>query len=84
VQERAKGLRSPVLRISRRQHQQPPLSLTSNKHEAIFRRGLSLPAFCLKAFDCLLRVNQDGKRDNQDGKFLRGLFSEVLASDLTR
>jgi hypothetical protein len=27
----------------------------------------------------LLRVNQDGKRDNQDGKFLRGLFSRVLA-----
>jgi hypothetical protein len=27
----------------------------------------------------LLRVNQDGKRDNQDGKFLKGLFSEVLA-----
>jgi hypothetical protein len=26
----------------------------------------------------LLRVNQDGKRDNQDGKFLKGL-SEVLA-----
>jgi hypothetical protein len=23
--------------------------------------------------------NQDGKRDNQDGKFLRGLFSELLA-----
>ena len=23
--------------------------------------------------------NQDGKRDNQDGKFLRGVFSEVLA-----
>jgi hypothetical protein len=27
----------------------------------------------------VLRVNQDGKRDNQDGKFLKGLFSEVLA-----
>jgi len=27
----------------------------------------------------LLRVNQDGKRDNQDGKFLMGLFSRVLA-----
>jgi hypothetical protein len=27
----------------------------------------------------MLRVNQDGKRDNQDGKFLKGLFSEVLA-----
>jgi len=25
------------------------------------------------------RDNQDGTRDNQDGKFLRGLFSEVLA-----
>jgi len=26
-----------------------------------------------------LRVNQDGKRDNQDGKFLMGLFSRILA-----
>jgi hypothetical protein len=32
----------------------------------------------------LLRVNQDGKRDNQDGKFFEGVISEAFSSDLTR
>jgi hypothetical protein len=32
----------------------------------------------------LLRVNQDGKRDNQDGKFFEGVISEAFGSDLTR
>jgi hypothetical protein len=31
----------------------------------------------------LSRVNQGGKRDNQDGKFFEGVISEVLSSDLT-
>jgi hypothetical protein len=36
-------------------------------------QGVKLP-------DCSVSPdNQDGKRDNQDGKFLRGLFSELLA-----
>jgi hypothetical protein len=30
------------------------------------------------------RVNQDGKRDNQDGKFFEGIISEAFSSDLTR
>ena len=32
----------------------------------------------------MLRVNQDGKRDNQDGKFFEGVISEAFSSDLTR
>ncbi len=32
----------------------------------------------------LFRVNQDGKRDNQDGKFFEGLIFELFGSDLTR
>jgi hypothetical protein len=32
----------------------------------------------------VLRVNQDGKRDNQDGKFFVGVISEAFSSDLTR
>jgi hypothetical protein len=32
----------------------------------------------------LFRVNQDGKRDNQDGKFFEGLIFESFGSDLTR
>jgi hypothetical protein len=31
----------------------------------------------------MLRVNQDGKRDNQDGKFLMGLFFEGFGPELT-
>jgi len=30
------------------------------------------------------RVNQDGKRDNQDGKFLGGVIFEPFGSDLSR
>jgi hypothetical protein len=30
------------------------------------------------------RVNQDGKRDNQDGKFFEGSVFEPCGSDLTR
>jgi hypothetical protein len=29
-------------------------------------------------------VNQDGKRDNQDGKFFEGVISGRFGSDLTR
>jgi hypothetical protein len=29
------------------------------------------------------RVNQGGKRDNQDGKFFEGAISEAFSSDLT-
>jgi hypothetical protein len=29
------------------------------------------------------RVNQGGKRDNQDGKFFEGVISEAFSSDLT-
>ena len=32
----------------------------------------------------LSRVNQGGKRDNQDGKFFEGAFSESFGSDLSR
>ena len=32
----------------------------------------------------LSRVNQGGKRDNQDGKFFEGVISEAFSSDLTR
>jgi len=31
----------------------------------------------------VLRVNQDGKRDNQDGKFFEGAVFESFGSDLT-
>jgi len=31
----------------------------------------------------LSRVNQGGKRDNQDGKFFEGAISEAFSSDLT-
>jgi len=31
----------------------------------------------------LLRVNQGGKRDNQDGKFFEVIFFELFGSDLT-
>jgi hypothetical protein len=31
----------------------------------------------------LSRVNQGGKRDNQDGKFFEGTFFEPFGSDLT-
>lgn len=31
----------------------------------------------------LSRVNQGGKRDNQDGKFLGGVVFEPFCSDLT-
>jgi len=30
------------------------------------------------------RVNQGGKRDNQDGKFVEGAFFEPFGSELTR
>jgi len=31
----------------------------------------------------VLRVNQDGKRDNQDGKFFEEVVFESFGSDLT-
>jgi hypothetical protein len=34
--------------------------------------------------DNLSRVNQGGKRDNQDGKFFEGEFFEPFGSDLNR
>jgi transposase len=37
----------------------------------------------LEGIDWLSRVNQGGKRDNQDGKFFEGAISEAFSSDLT-
>jgi hypothetical protein len=36
------------------------------------------------SFEPVSRVNQGGKRDNQDGKFFEGVISEAFSSDLTR
>jgi hypothetical protein len=32
----------------------------------------------------VFRVNQDGKRDNQDGKFFEGVIFEPFGTDFTR
>jgi hypothetical protein len=40
------------------------------------------PEFVGKAM-LMSRVNQGGKRDNQDGKFFEGAISEAFSSDLT-
>jgi hypothetical protein len=42
--KRIERLRPHAVRVARCQHQQPPLSLASNEHKAILRRGFGLPA----------------------------------------
>jgi hypothetical protein len=44
--------------------------------------GLSVKFAKVKLY--LSPVNQDGKRDNQDGKFFEGVISGRFGSDLTR
>jgi hypothetical protein len=42
-----------------------------------------LPLYRMAGRLRLSRVNQGGKRDNQDGKFFEGAISEAFSSDLT-
>jgi site-specific recombinase XerC len=46
-----------------------------------YRHGLRVSE--LVAMRWVSRVNQGGKRDNQDGKFFEGAISEAFSSDLT-
>jgi hypothetical protein len=46
------------------------------------RLNLAISFGGVKPDNSLSRVNQDGKRDNQDGKFFKGVVFEHFGSDL--